>query len=235
MNVGEDATVSPGTRERILRVAEELFARDGFESTSVREITRLARCNVAAVNYHFGGKESLYEAVFAGLLDELRERRIQHIEAALDRAGDEASLETFLEAFADSFLDPLLGSDRGRYLMSFIDNELRHPHLPPEMMVARLFRPLHEVGLAALDRTGPRMAPECAALCLMSLVGQLIHALKIRERMPGGMTDLVPADLHSHVRHIVRFSAAGFRAMAEEDRGGDGRSPRRPEREEEWR
>ena len=52
------------TRERILDQAEILFAQKGYQAVSVREITTAARCNLAAVNYHFGNKENLYLEVF---------------------------------------------------------------------------------------------------------------------------------------------------------------------------
>jgi AcrR family transcriptional regulator len=48
------------TKERILDTAEVLFAQKGYRAVSVREITSAARCNLAAVNYHFGKKENLY-------------------------------------------------------------------------------------------------------------------------------------------------------------------------------
>ena len=52
------------TKERILDTAEVLFAQKGYRAVSVREITSAARCNLAAVNYHFGKKENLYLEVF---------------------------------------------------------------------------------------------------------------------------------------------------------------------------
>ena len=52
------------SRQRLLEVAEELFAHRGFDGTTVREICDRAGMNVAAVNYHFGDKETLFvEAV----------------------------------------------------------------------------------------------------------------------------------------------------------------------------
>ena len=52
------------TKERILDAAERLFADEGFAATSLRQITAEAGVNLAAVNYHFGSKESLLTAVF---------------------------------------------------------------------------------------------------------------------------------------------------------------------------
>ena len=51
------------TVERILDAAEILFAEKGFSETSLRLITSKAQVNLAAVNYHFGSKKSLIQAV----------------------------------------------------------------------------------------------------------------------------------------------------------------------------
>src|SRR5437867_9871166 len=52
------------TKEHLLEVAGQVFAEKGYEEASVRDICTKAGVNVAAVNYHFGGKEKLYvEAV----------------------------------------------------------------------------------------------------------------------------------------------------------------------------
>lgn len=58
----------PGTVDRILDTAEVLFAQKGFAETSLRAITSRAGVNLAAVNYHFGSKEALIQAVFERFL-----------------------------------------------------------------------------------------------------------------------------------------------------------------------
>jgi len=50
-------------RERLIEAARELFARDGFDAASVRDITAQANANLGAITYHFGSKEALYHAV----------------------------------------------------------------------------------------------------------------------------------------------------------------------------
>ena len=65
------------TRERILDAAERLFMAHGYEGTSMRQITGEAGVNLAAVNYHFGSKESLMQEVFRRRLDWLNEERMR--------------------------------------------------------------------------------------------------------------------------------------------------------------
>jgi len=202
------------TCERLLAAAERLFAERGFEATSVRDITTEAGCNVAAVNYHFGGKENLYRESFRALLAELRSRRIERIRRDLE-ATPEMGLEGFLESFANAFVEPLADESRGRLAMAFFAREMVDRHLPGELFVEEFVRPLLEVSAVALDRVGPPMDSMTQRLCLMSVVGQLIHALRAHQHfVPSGSSSVVPPDLREQVRHIVRFSAGGIRACA---------------------
>lgn len=57
------------TAKSILNAAEELFSEKGFAETSLRNITTKAGVNLAAVNYHFGSKKELIQAVFARFLN----------------------------------------------------------------------------------------------------------------------------------------------------------------------
>ncbi len=63
-----------GTAAALLESGRRLFARNGYQSTSVRAITTHARANLGAVTYHYGGKEGLYHAVLASLCNPLLER-----------------------------------------------------------------------------------------------------------------------------------------------------------------
>jgi AcrR family transcriptional regulator len=77
----------PVTARRILDAAERLFLDHGYDGTSSRLITSAARVNLAAVNYHFGGKSGLFEAMLARRLDPLHAERLALLEAELASAG----------------------------------------------------------------------------------------------------------------------------------------------------
>ena len=88
---------SAATRLRILDATECLFMEHGFEATGLRLVTAKAKVNLAAVNYHFGGKDELFRAMLARRLDPLNEQRIALLEQH-QRAHQPASCETVLSA-----------------------------------------------------------------------------------------------------------------------------------------
>ncbi|MGE3262375.1 MAG: TetR/AcrR family transcriptional regulator [Bacteriovoracia bacterium] len=61
------------SRSTILRVAEKLFAKQGFQATTLRQISAKSGANGALVSYYFGGKEGLWDAVLDEKLDSLDE------------------------------------------------------------------------------------------------------------------------------------------------------------------
>ena len=66
-----------GTRIALMEAAAALFAEKGFEVVSVREITTLARANVASVKYHFGSRVGLIDAVVARMAKPVNDERLR--------------------------------------------------------------------------------------------------------------------------------------------------------------
>lgn len=95
------------TVERILRAATILFAERGFAETSLRTITGMADVNLAAVNYHFGTKKSLIQAVFSQFLSPFcreLERRLSDMEGTL-APGQVPGVERLLRILIDSLTE----------------------------------------------------------------------------------------------------------------------------------
>lgn len=94
------------TVTRILDTAEVLFAERGFAETSLRNITGKAKVNLAAVNYHFGSKKALIQAVFARYLDPFSERFHNAIDELEATYGEKViPLEVLLETMARTVLE----------------------------------------------------------------------------------------------------------------------------------
>ena len=88
------------TKEQILDVAERLFADRGFHATPLRDITSEAGVNLASVNYHFGSKEALLEAVLERRLRPVNARRLELLDAIEAAAGAGApNAEEVIRAF----------------------------------------------------------------------------------------------------------------------------------------
>jgi AcrR family transcriptional regulator len=89
------------TKKRLIDACERLIAEKGFEGVSVRDITGMAKANVAAVNYHFGSREGLLDAVLVHRIKPLLEARM----AALSALGAKVSLRELFQAWASPLLD----------------------------------------------------------------------------------------------------------------------------------
>ena len=59
------------TRERLLNIAEHLFAENGIDSVSIRSINMAAQLSPGILHYHFGNKDTLLEAIVTRRIDEI--------------------------------------------------------------------------------------------------------------------------------------------------------------------
>jgi AcrR family transcriptional regulator len=93
------------TRDRILDTAEEVFMALGYEGASMRLITGDAGVNLAAVNYHFGGKEALFHAVLRRRLDGLNQERLRVLdELEIKANGAPLKASQIVDAFFGTLL-----------------------------------------------------------------------------------------------------------------------------------
>lgn len=97
------------TRQRLIRSAELIFARDGIAAASLREITRESGTrNVTAIRYHFGDREALLTAVWdkhSVGLDRQRNSMLDHYEANAERYRDHRV--EGIRALASALVQPL--------------------------------------------------------------------------------------------------------------------------------
>ncbi|ART61844.1 TetR/AcrR family transcriptional regulator [Kushneria marisflavi] len=104
--------VPSDTVTRILDAAEVLFAEHGFSETSLRRITGRAEVNLAAVNYHFGSKQALIQAVFFRYLDPFSADLHQRLDALEADETGACDLEGLLDTLFTSVLEmPSEGHD----------------------------------------------------------------------------------------------------------------------------
>jgi len=91
------STENCGVRERLLQVAFEVFAEQGFRKTTVRDICCRAAVNVASVNYYFGSKQELYEEVCRHSCG--AEGEVPPVFPIDEKAAPEKQLSSFIHLF----------------------------------------------------------------------------------------------------------------------------------------
>ena len=90
---------SDKTKKAILKASETLFANQGFEKTTVRQIAKTAEVNVAVIFYHFKTKENLHQEIFENCFNKLN----RNIKAALVlRRGADEKIKDIIAAFVTS-------------------------------------------------------------------------------------------------------------------------------------
>ncbi|HEW79008.1 MAG TPA: TetR/AcrR family transcriptional regulator [Phycisphaerales bacterium] len=204
-------------RKRLLDTAEKLFSEKGFASTSIRDITREGCCNIAAVNYYFGGKDNLYLQVFRRQLDKMKKIRIKSIRDAMDNSTGPANLKKLVHSFAQVFVESLLAEEGNPQFINLVIREMLDPQLPQEMFAADYIQPIAGAFKDALCKLCPQLDPISAELCIHSLVGQLYQVVRATNLYRKIRQDNNPVlDVPRVIDHIVCFSVAGIRACIEE-------------------
>lgn len=192
------------TKDRILDAAERLFGNNGFEATSLRDITTFAQVNLAAVNYHFQTKDSLIEAVIARRIEPVNRKRMEMLEAA----GENPSVEEILTAF----LTPLLDLDV-EALYPLMGRILSNPGQFVERVYNRHLSATAERFRTAFGRALPGLPQDEVWWRLHFSIGAMTHVLSWGHILPGitgGACSIF--DRRALEDRGVRFLAGGFRA-----------------------
>lgn len=204
------------TKDKILDAAEKLFARDGFDATSLRAITSEAEVNLAAVNYHFKSKDALILEVFGRHLLPVAERRKALLNAYLARAGKrKLKLEPILAAFIRPILE--VGSKELKGNGVAAQCLMGRIYSAPGDFTVKLFDANFKETMmqfrAALHRALPDLPVEETLWRMHFTIGALAHTLagaSLLTLISGGLCGTT--DMARVERQLVAFAAAGLRA-----------------------
>lgn len=198
------------TRERILGVAETLFARHGFAGASLRRVTAAANVNLAAVNYHFGSKEGLIEEVFRRRLDELNRRRLAAL-AALD-AGTSASVEGVLDAFIRPALEQSVdNAGGGAFVRVLARAYAEHDERLRRFLSDNYGHVLREFA-AAFAPLLPHLEKDELYWRLDIVAGALTYAMADFGIIKRRAATSEATHREQAADHLIRFAAAGLKA-----------------------
>ncbi|TMK52741.1 MAG: TetR/AcrR family transcriptional regulator [Alphaproteobacteria bacterium] len=208
------AARKPNLREAILCAAEELFATNGFNAVSVRDIAQAAGANPGSVTYHFKTKDGLLLEIYNRHCGPMNRRRCELL-AAARRVRD---LQDRLEAIVRAYVLPAFssGSDlagggarftRLRAVMSAEGNEVAR------RIIAQTFDDTSHAFIDAIHESLPHIPRAEIVWRSHFLLGALYYTLVTPERvarLSRGSAD--GADAGNAIEQLARASVASFQA-----------------------
>lgn len=199
------------TRERILDVAERLFASAGFDAVSMRQVGTEADVPFALVSYHFGSKLGLYKAVFKRRSGVITIQRIDQLRGIrLD--GD---IRDNLMQISKALVEPLLflqESESGRIFTQLLAREVQDPVEGGRGIVEEYFDPIAVVTIDLLRRVVPTVPEDRLYWAYTFAVGTLSTNLARTgriERLSGGLCHADQPDLIERLDHYIAGGLLG--------------------------
>jgi AcrR family transcriptional regulator len=210
----EFASEAPvATRNRILDVAEELFAERGIDAVSIRDIIGAAGANLGAINYHFGTKEKLIAAVLERRMTPIKQQRLRLLDEAEKSAGGKPpKLETVLEALFRPAVEQAMDAKRGGGTFGkLLARCFMDPNPVMEEMMRSEFAPVVKRFDAALMRAMPRLTSEDVFWRMHLLMGALHQSLLMLARKPPAGVPILKLDADAYIKRFITFAVAAFR------------------------
>jgi len=202
------------TRDAILDAAEDLFSKHGFYGVTIREVAREAGVDTALVHYYFGAKRGLFDAVFIRRAAVWNSERVDAINRYVTEAGDAMTLEGILEAFLrPPFEWSLTGGPGWKHYAALVAQTNANPTFGGETM-ARYFDPAIRRLIEVVRLVLPEAKDEDLYWGWHNLSGALTLTLGETGRLDLLSNGLCRSgDLETARTYMVRFAAAGFRAV----------------------
>jgi AcrR family transcriptional regulator len=202
------------TRTRILEAAGELFAAHGYAETTSRAIAARAGVDVASINYHYGSRSGLYQAVLA----EGHRRLISIIELRELAGAGITPTEKLEKLFAH--LVARAAEDKG-WNIRVLARELLAPSSHLEALLQQEVLPKFLVVKQLLsDITGIPVEDPALIRCLVSVAAPCAMLLVIGRSVPGPLRDVLQMPAATLSRHLHTFAIAGLEAVSRDYKDG---------------
>lgn len=205
------------TRERILNVAEELFANSGYNGTSLRDVARAAELQTAAIGYHYPTKEELFDTVIrrrAAVMTEWRQRVLAQMR---ERHGDAAiPLDELVRAYVQPFYESANHGEAGWRHYAALMGRLANSPLGTEV-IARHYDPTARQYLDEFMRSLPGVARQTVIDGFTFMVASMLAlcaATGRAQRLAGAGAD--GRALNEPFSNLVIFLVSGFVALPAE-------------------
>lgn len=196
------------TRRRLYDAARDLFTDLGFDNVTVRDICKRAEANLAAVNYHFGDKLTLYLEVVRDAIEKMKAANEELM------AGGEVPAEERLRRYVRSYLPRLmLVEERHGWIQKLMRNEMADPTPGARLIIDQAILPrLTYLAQVVADLLGRPVDDPAVRRTVASIQSQCLFYLPdpVKERVMPGWPERTRASAAEVAEHVVAFSLAGI-------------------------
>jgi AcrR family transcriptional regulator len=195
-------------RAHILAVAEQLFADNGFDGTSVRDIAQLANVNLAMVSYYFGSKEKLLEALI--------EDRAGYTLGILKELNKNQTLTSWdkIDGLVEFYVEKIMNNYRFHCILSQQYNQCRSTEIK-ELIINIKSRNLEEIKKVIADGQKKKLFRKVdIELTMASVLGTLTQVvnsktlysrlMKIDETDDATYRKKMSTRLNAHLKQMLR-------------------------------
>lgn len=196
------------TKERLIEAGTAIFAEKGFRDATVAEICEKAEANIAAVNYHFGDKESLYDACWRHAFSITA--GTYPIDGGL---GENPSLEDSIYCYSSAILHRIFSEDDAGLFPRLLAREMVAPTLALEKIALDALLPQANYLKSTLKPyLGEQADEEMIMGCMLGIISQCAFFnfnRGLRETVICKKTMTIE-EIDQMARHIARFSIGGI-------------------------
>ena len=202
------------TKQKILDVAEQLFAEKGISATSVRNIVTEAGVNLAAIHYHFGSKEALIRDVFARRIEPVNIERLQRLEEIIATNNNSShTLEKIIEAFVEPALRISLKDEKRHQYILKLMARVHSESLEIREMILGQFQNVMQRFVAALKIALPHLSNQELIWRFVFMVGAMFMSMTHKPEIEDMLDSKNGSPgIEEILQKMIPFLAAGFRA-----------------------
>ena len=198
------------TRADLLEVAGAIFAEHGFDKATSKEICERAGANIAAVNYHFGGKDGLYAAV----LEEAHHRLVS-LETVAAAARSRIDPRLKLKALMERIVGEIAKRQTGAWELRVLSREVLSQSPLMERLIAHQIAPKAKFVRAILAEIMELPADHpTVSRTVISVMGPCILLLIANRDLQRTVAPNLDLDPETLAEHMITFTLAGMQAVA---------------------
>jgi AcrR family transcriptional regulator len=208
----ESRTDGAATRARIIEAAGQLFAEHGYADTTSKAICERAETNIAAVNYHFGSRDGLYQA----LLEEVH-RRVVGLDFLKDLAEGSLAPEEKLGVLLEELL-PLIVTGQGWPVRLWARELLSPSPLLPRIMRGQIMPKFMVLMKIVSEVTGIDLDDPALPRCILNIMAPCMLLLLARRDLESPIRQVLKQPVPELVAHMKIYAQAGLKAVAAQRR-----------------